>query len=82
MEFESPLQNPEARPNEGLQHVFSTPIWKFTYSRAEAVNPGLARVILEAAQSYPSQGKSNVGGWRSRNDLFHWSAPEVKEIGA
>ena len=28
------------------------------------------------------QGKSNVGGWRSRNDLFHWPVPEVKEIGA
>jgi uncharacterized protein (TIGR02466 family) len=27
-------------------------------------------------------GKSNVGGWRSRNDLFHWPVPEVKELGA
>ena len=42
----------------------------------------LSKVILEAAQTYPSQGRSNVGGWRSRNDLFHWAAPEVKEIGA
>ena len=39
------------------------------------------KVILEAAQSYPSRGKSNIGGWRSRNDLFHWPVPEVKEIG-
>jgi hypothetical protein len=53
----------------------------FSWARAEAVNPVLARVILETAWSYPSEGKSNVGGWRSRNDLFHWQIPEVKEIG-
>ncbi len=51
-----------------------------SYSRAEAVNPILSKVILETAQAYPSQGKSNVGGWRSRNDLFHWNVPEVKDI--
>jgi hypothetical protein len=37
---------------------------------------------LKQARTYPSQGKSNVGGWRSRNDLFHWAVPEVKEIGS
>ena len=64
-----------------MRHLFPTPLWTFSYSRAEAVNPVLGKVILEAAQTYPSQGKSNVGGWRSRNDLFHWAVPEVKEIG-
>ena len=41
-----------------------------------------ARSFSKRPRSYPSQGRSNVGGWRSRNDLFHWEAPEVKEIGA
>ena len=41
-----------------------------------------ARSFSKQPRSYPSQGRSNVGGWRSRNDLFHWEAPEVKEIGA
>lgn len=77
-----PPQNSEIQPAEGLQLVFSTPIWMFTYPRAEADNPALAARILEAARTYPSQGKSNVGGWRSRNDLFHWAVPEVKEIGS
>ena len=77
-----PRQHPEPQPEDGLRHVFSTPIWTFSFPRAEDVNPTLRKVILEAAQSYPSQGRSNVGGWRSRNDLFHWEAPEVKEIGA
>ena len=71
----------EIRPTEGTQLVFSTPIWTFSYPRAEAVNLVLVKVILEAAQTYLSQGKSNVGGWRSRNDLFHWAVPEVGEIG-
>ena len=77
-----PRQHPEPQPEDGLRHVFPTPIWTFSFPRADVVNPILRKVILEAAQSYPSQGRSNVGGWRSRNDLFHWEAPEVKEIGA
>ena len=82
MEFDwRPQENREVRPVEGMQPVFSTPIWMFSNPRAGTVNPILAKVILEAAQSYPSQGKSNIGGWRSRNDLFHWAVPEVKEIG-
>jgi uncharacterized protein (TIGR02466 family) len=83
MDFDwRPPQNSEIRPTEGMQLVFSTPIWIFSFSRAEDINPVLANVILEMAQTYPSQGKSNVGGWRSRNDLFHWPVPEVQEIGA
>jgi uncharacterized protein (TIGR02466 family) len=78
----SPHQHPEPQPEDGLRHVFPTPIWTFTFPRAEVVNPSLRQVILEAAQTYPSHGRSNVGGWRSRNDLFHWEAPEVKDIGA
>ena len=82
MESGPPRQHPEPQPEDGLRHVFPTPIWTFSFPRADDVNPTLRKVILEAAQSYPSQGRSNVGGWRSRNDLFHWDAPEVKEIGA
>lgn len=82
MEIDGEILNSESRPTEGLQHLFPTPLWTFSYSCAETINPILRKVILEAAQSYPSQGRSNVGGWRSRNDLFHWATPEVKEIGA
>jgi len=82
MEFDwRPPQNSEIPPKDGVQLVFSTPVWMFFYNRAEIVNPVLAQVILETARKYPSEGKSNVGGWRSRNDLFHWAVPEVTEIG-
>jgi uncharacterized protein (TIGR02466 family) len=74
-------QDSEAPWGEGVQHLFSTPIGKFSNPRAEGVNPVLTQVILDAARSYPSEGKSNVGGWRSRNDLFHWPVPEVEELG-
>ena len=82
MEIDWPPNHFALRPVEGIRHLFSTPIWIFTFPRAVAVNPVLSRVILEAAQTYPSQGKSNVGGWRSRNDLFHWPVPEVTELGS
>jgi uncharacterized protein (TIGR02466 family) len=81
MESGPPRQHPETQPEGVLQHAFPTPIWTFSYARADDVNPILRQVIHEAAQSYPSQGRSNVGGWRSRNDLFYWEAPAVKEIG-
>ena len=82
METGAPPKLPEPEPQEGLRQVFATPIWTFSYPRADADNPALIATILEAAQKYPTQGRSNVGGWRSRNDLFHWNAPEVKELGA
>jgi uncharacterized protein (TIGR02466 family) len=82
MEIGWPNQNPEIRPADGMHSSFSTPIWTFSYARAEVVNSVLGQVILGAARTYPSQGRSNLGGWRSRNDLFHWAVPEVKEIGA
>ena len=77
-----PPQHSDIQCTEGIQLLFPTPIWTFTFPQAETINPILARVILEAVQTYPSQGKSNIGGWRSRNDLFHWPAPEVKELGS
>ena len=82
MESGPPTQHFKPQPEDGLRHVFPTPLWTFTFPRADHVNPTLRNVILEAGRLYPSQGRSNVGGWRSRNDLFHWDAPEVKETGA
>ena len=82
MESGPPHQDAEPRSAEGLQHVFATPLWTFSLDRANDLNPALRQIILDAAQSYPSQGRSNVGGWRSRNDFFHWDASEVKAIGA
>jgi len=45
------------------------------------VNAALRKEILNRSQSYPSLGKSNLGGWRSRNDLLHWPVPEVAQVG-
>jgi uncharacterized protein (TIGR02466 family) len=81
MKAERTQQQSEMQPRDGLQLLFSTPIWTFSFTRNETVNPLLRQVILDATQAYPSLGKSNIGGWRSRNDLFHWPDPAVKEIG-
>ena len=72
----------EPQPAGNLQQLFSTPLWTFSYDRAEAANLVLRKVLVDASQIYPSVGRSNVGGWRSRNDLFHWDVPELKELGA
>jgi uncharacterized protein (TIGR02466 family) len=82
MESDPPRQRLVAKSQEGVQQVFPTPIWTFVFPRAGEINSSLREVILEAARTYPSQGRSNVGGWRSRNDFLHWEAPGVKELGA
>ena len=37
----------------------------------------LARIILAAEARSPSTRRSNIGGWRSQNDLLDWPEPEV-----
>jgi uncharacterized protein (TIGR02466 family) len=82
MESDEPLHYFELPPVDGVKHVFSTPIWIFTFPHAESVNPILNTAILDASKTYHSLGKSNIGGWRSRNDFFHWAIPEVQTIGS
>lgn len=65
---------------DGVGHLFATPVGRFLFPRATDVNPGLRAAILGAAEQYPSAGRSNVGGWHSRPDLFRWAVPEVDEL--
>jgi uncharacterized protein (TIGR02466 family) len=68
--------------NGEIQHAFATPIARFQVPESEAapVNAALKWAILDMAQTYPSLGKSNIGGWRSRNDLLFWPVPEIRQL--
>jgi len=52
----------------------------FRRPSARRVNRELRDAILEAVADVPEHGKSNIGGWRSRNDLFGWGVPAVATL--
>jgi uncharacterized protein (TIGR02466 family) len=65
-----------------IMQAFPTTVGQFRMPEAECapVNYQLRAAIMEAAAAYPSVGKSNIGGWRSRNDLFGWEVPAVATL--
>jgi uncharacterized protein (TIGR02466 family) len=65
-----------------IVQAFPTAVGQFRIPEAECgpVNQQLRDSIMEAAVAYPSVGKSNIGGWRSRNDLFGWAVPAIATL--
>jgi hypothetical protein len=57
--------------------AFTTPLAQVRVREAAEINPGLKRAILEREAAAPSQSRSNVGGWHSRDDLLSWGGEEI-----
>lgn len=72
----------DIQPSSDLRitKAFSTPIGIRRLSESAGLNEDLARIVLAAEKGSPSVGRSNVGGWRSRHDLFDWPEPGVKTL--
>ncbi len=64
-------------PQRDLLMAFTTPLAQVRVREAADINPGLKRAILEREATEPSQNRSNVGGWHSRDDLLSWGGEEV-----
>ena len=60
-----------------LLMAFTTPLAQIRVREAAEINPGLKRAILEREAAAPSQSRSNVGGWHSRDDLLSWGGEEI-----
>lgn len=63
-----------------IEQHFATPIGKFVFPDASQHNPLLQAVIQKTAADYPSVGRSNVGGWHSRDDFLRWPTPSIKTL--
>ena len=51
-----PRQHPEPQPEDGLRHVFPTPIWTFSFPRADDVNPSLTQGHSRSSPVIPEPG--------------------------
>jgi uncharacterized protein (TIGR02466 family) len=60
--------------------TFPTFIGRVRLPDAEVMNEGLHALILAEEAEYPTLGRSNVGGWHSRPDLFHRSDSNVSAL--
>ena len=56
MEGGPPRQHPEPQPEDGLRHVFPTPIWTFSFPRADDVNPSLTQGHSRSSPVIPEPG--------------------------
>lgn len=65
---------------DGICLWYPTPVMVRVIPNTAAVNRRLREIILSRAQEKDTLGKSNVGGWHSRPDLFEWPYPEVKQL--
>jgi uncharacterized protein (TIGR02466 family) len=63
-----------------INRAFSTPIAIRRPTRATTLDASLAHIILAAEVRSASARRSNVGGWRSRDDLLDWQGPEISDF--
>jgi uncharacterized protein (TIGR02466 family) len=66
--------------NGQVEHMFSTPIFRYVFKDVDALNAALRDLILERERTVPSVSKSNQGGWQSPSDFFSWPVPEVATL--
>ncbi|NKB21902.1 MAG: hypothetical protein GKS01_15530 [Alphaproteobacteria bacterium] len=60
-----------------ISFAFPTPLYQRVAPDCDTVNQELKRIVLEHEQQSPSQGRSNVGGWHSGDDVLGWPYPEI-----
>jgi uncharacterized protein (TIGR02466 family) len=66
--------------NGQVEHMFSTPVFRYVLATADALNAELRDLILERERSTPSMIKSNQGGWQSSPDFFSWAVSAVATL--
>ena len=63
-----------------VTEAFPTLIGRVRVPDAESMNLELQQLILAEERSHPSVGRSNIGGWHSREDLLQRSEPSIAAL--
>ena len=63
--------------NANITKAFTTPIGYFRIPNPVELNQRLAEIITHAEAQAPSTRRSNIGGWRSNQELLEWREPEI-----
>lgn len=78
--------NKPANPfNNSLQQLYPTPILKYQFDDMDETNRNLHQLFLQKEQEHPdwrtgSAQRSNIGGWRSKEDLADWNNPDINHL--
>jgi uncharacterized protein (TIGR02466 family) len=64
----------------GMVLAFPTPIARVKLVEADQMNGPLKKTILERAEKEDGVRRHNVGGWRSKEDLFGWPGGEIEAV--
>jgi uncharacterized protein (TIGR02466 family) len=65
------------RMNSNITKAFTTPIGYFRLPNSVELNRRLLAIIGVAETQAPSSRRSNIGGWRSSQDLLEWREAEI-----
>jgi len=66
--------------NGQVEHIFTTPVFRYVLKNVDALNAQLRDLILERERTTPSTAKSNQGGWQSAPDFFGWGGSAVPTL--
>ena len=70
----------EHTKDQGIINLFNTPILKIIWPEAEIYNEALENIILNNMNSDLGTNTTNVGGWRSKEDLHTWNNIEINKL--
>ncbi len=68
------------RARAELTDIFPTRLMRRRRPKAAEFNARLREIVLGRERSDAGLGRSNVGGWHSRADLWDWPEPEIREL--
>ena len=80
MPEETPNPLADIAKNGQVENMFPTPIFWHVIKDCDELNVQLRDLILEKERSTMSATKSNMGGWQSAPDFFHWPAHAVATL--
>ena len=71
--------------DQSLKLLYPTPILKHQFEDMEDVNQALRELFLQKEQEMPqwrtgNAQRSNIGGWRSAEDLANWNDPNINHL--
>lgn len=75
------MAGPSLKYTEQRLEAFPTRIFRRKFEGLDAFNKKMRSIILEReAAGDKHLVRSNVGGWHSDSDLFHWKNPEIQVL--
>lgn len=78
-------KKPKIDFSKSVQMLYPTPIIRHQFDDMDETNREIRELLLAKEKEFPewrtgAAQKSNVAGWRSRDDLLKWNDPNINEL--